>query len=221
MLRGFWRGQMEDDFETAWRQALLSGFVKGSALPAQSVRPVVTAAADGQGATATGLQVLIRPDPTIWDGSFANNAWLQELPKPLTRTVWENVIAISPRLAAQHKLKNGEVAVVNAAKRQISGPVWIQPGQQDDTITVRLGYGRRQAGSVGDGIGYDAYGLRRFDPLWHVDGATLRPAGTQRVCCDHAATGRSGRARLRAGAAGRRQAGGRQFGVYPAGAVPP
>ena len=121
--------------------------------------------------------MLIRPDPTIWDGSFANNAWLQELPKPLTRTVWENVIAISPSLAARQKLKNGDIAVVDAARRRISGPVWIEPGQQDDTITLRLGYGRRQAGSVGDGIGYDAYGLRRFDALWQVGGATLRPAG--------------------------------------------
>ena len=121
--------------------------------------------------------MLIRPDPTVWDGSFANNAWLQELPKPLTRTVWENVIAISPRLAAQQKLSNGDMAVVDVVKRQLSGPVWIQPGQHDDTITLRLGYGRRQAGSVGDGIGYDAYALRSSDALWQVDGATLRRAG--------------------------------------------
>ena len=94
---------------------------------------------------------MLRPDPTIWDGSFANNAWLQELPKPLTKTVWENVITIAPRFAAQHKLHNGDMAVVQAGKQSIAGPVWIQPGQHDDTISVQLGYGRRHAGSVGDG----------------------------------------------------------------------
>jgi molybdopterin-containing oxidoreductase family iron-sulfur binding subunit len=177
MLRAFWRGQMGDDFESAWRKALLSGFVTGSAFPAQEVTPAASATAAASGTAATGLEVLIRPDPTVWDGSFANNAWLQELPKPLTRTVWENVIGISPKLAAQQKLRNGGIVVVEVAKRQLSGPVLIQPGQQDDTIILRLGYGRRQAGSVGDGIGYDAYGLRGFDALWQVDGATLRRAG--------------------------------------------
>jgi molybdopterin-containing oxidoreductase family iron-sulfur binding subunit len=177
MLRAFWRGQMGDDFEAAWRQALLAGFVSGSAFPAQPVKPAALATAVAPATTAAALQVLVRPDPTIWDGSFANNAWLQELPKPLTRTVWENVVAISPKLAAREKLKNGDVVVVDVAKRQISGPVWIQRGQQDDTITLRLGYGRRQAGSVGDGIGYDAYGLRSFDALWQIGGATLRQAG--------------------------------------------
>jgi molybdopterin-containing oxidoreductase family iron-sulfur binding subunit len=176
LVRGFWRGQMGDDFEAAWRKALVSGFVQGSGFPVRDVRPSGTVAGS-PGTAATDLQVLIRPDPTIWDGGFANNAWLQELPKPLTRTVWENVIAVSPKLAAQQKLSNGDVAVVTVGKRQVSGPVWIQPGQQDETITMRLGYGRRRAGSVGDGIGYDAYGLREFDALWQVDGASFRRAG--------------------------------------------
>jgi molybdopterin-containing oxidoreductase family iron-sulfur binding subunit len=178
MLRAFWRQQMPNDFETAWRQTLLSGFVRKSAFPVQDVKPTsATADATGEEAKA-GLEILIRPDPTVWDGSFANNAWLQELPKPVTQTVWENVIAISPRLAAQHKLKNGDTVVVEAAKLWTAGPVWIQPGQHDTAITLRLGYGRRRVGSVGEGIGYDAYSLRTFAASWRLADATLRRAQT-------------------------------------------
>ena len=41
-------------------------------------------------APAQGLELVFRPDPAVWDGRFANNAWLQELPRPLTRLTWDN-----------------------------------------------------------------------------------------------------------------------------------
>lgn len=125
-LRAFWRRSSGDgDFDAAWHQMLLSGFVQNSALPPVQVQPSAAPASTTPASTSAGLDILIRPDPTIWDGSVANNAWLQELPKPLTKTVWENVITIAPHLAAQHKLANGDIAVVQADKQWIAGPVWI------------------------------------------------------------------------------------------------
>src|SRR6185437_16026827 len=177
MLRAFWRTQVADDFEAAWHRMLLAGFVPNSAFPAQSVTPVTGA---GPGATPAapkaGLEVLLRPDPTIWDGTFANNAWMQELPKPLTKTVWENVITLSPALASAHKLANGDMVTVQVGQDRVDGPVWIMAGQHNDMIGLRLGYGRRHVGSVGDHVGYDAYPLRRLDALWHRSGASLRRA---------------------------------------------
>ena len=179
MLRAFWRGQTSNkDFESIWRQTLLSGFVQNSAFPTQDVKPASAPAGAAASKAKTELTVLFRPDPTIWDGSFSNNAWLQELPKPITRTVWENVITVSPKLAAQHKLSNGNTVVVQAAKLWTAGPVWIQPGQDDSTIVLRLGYGRHRVGSVGEGIGYNAYSVRTFASPWQFSGASLRRADT-------------------------------------------
>lgn len=177
IVRAFWRGQMGNDFDSGWRQTLVSGFVRNSAFPVLDITPATKAPSAAPSPAVAGLQVLFRPDPTIWDGRFANNAWLQELPKPLTQTVWENVISISPNLAARQSLSNGDIVEVEVAKRQLRGPAWIQPGQHDDVITLRLGYGRRKVGSVGDGIGYDAYGLRGSTAPWQVAGATLKRAG--------------------------------------------
>jgi Fe-S-cluster-containing dehydrogenase component/anaerobic selenocysteine-containing dehydrogenase len=175
-LRAFWRTSSgAADFEAVWHQMLLSGFVHNSAFPAVQVQSSDAPAGTKAIPSSAGLEVLLRPDPTIWDGSVANNAWLQELPKPLTKTVWENVITLAPKLAAQHKLANGDIAVVQVDKQWIAGPVWIQPGQHPDSIGLQLGYGRQLVGSVGENVGYNAYKLRRFDALWQIDGATLRP----------------------------------------------
>jgi Fe-S-cluster-containing dehydrogenase component len=159
---------------------LMAGFVDGTAFPAVQVS-AGSAAATGSGPAKGGaataepvLEVLFRPDPTIWDGCYSNNAWLQELPKPLTRTVWENVIAISPALAERHGLRNGDPAMVEIDRRRTGGPVWIQPGQAEQTITLLLGYGRHQVGSVGEGIGYDAYIVRSLAAPWAASGVGFR-----------------------------------------------
>ncbi len=167
LLRSHWRKQHTGgDFESAWRDMLLQGFVKGSAFPAQQVQVANVTPDPASSPAGGGIEVLVRPDPTVWDGRFANNAWLQETPKPLTKVVWQNVVALPIRLAAQHKLDNGNLVTVQVGKQSVTGPVWIQPGQHEGVVVVYLGYGRRQSGSVGDGLGYDAYQLRRRDALW-------------------------------------------------------
>jgi len=175
LLRSHWRKQNSGgDFEAAWRRALLNGFVKDSAFQPQqvSVRDL-PAGSSGTSTDQPQVEVLVRPDPTVWDGRFANNPWLQELPKPLSKVVWQNVIALPVKLAAQHKLNNGNLVTVHAGKQWVSGPVWITPGQDESTVVLYLGYGRRHVGSVGDGIGYDAYGMRRFDALWTLGSGKL------------------------------------------------
>jgi Fe-S-cluster-containing dehydrogenase component len=125
--------------------------------------------------TPSGLEILFRPDPSVLDGRYANNAWLQELPRPLTKITWDNAALISPATATRLKLKTGDVVRLAVQDRSVEAPIWVQPGQADDTVTVHLGYGRWQAGRIGNGVGFNANGLRSSDQLWSATGVTMHP----------------------------------------------
>jgi molybdopterin-containing oxidoreductase family iron-sulfur binding subunit len=131
-------------------------------------------------ASRDSLDLIFRPDPTVWDGSVGNNPWLQELPKPLTRLVWENIIAISASLAAAQKIESGDEVEMKAGNATVRGPAWILPGQPARSVTLYLGYGRRRAGTVGNAIGYDANALRAYQTPWLRSGAMLRKTGARR-----------------------------------------
>ncbi len=163
-------------FETRWQQAVRDGFMPGTALPEVTVTAPPAALVATPAAPAPGLTVLFRPDPTVWDGTVAGNAWLQELPKPLTKVVWDNVVAVSPGLAEREKLVNGDVVTLAAGGRSIAGPAWIVPGQADDTVTAYFGYGRSAKDILAAGVGYDAFPLRTGTEQ-QVAGATLAKAG--------------------------------------------
>jgi molybdopterin-containing oxidoreductase family iron-sulfur binding subunit len=92
----------------------------------------------------------------VWAGRFANNAWLQELPGPLTKITWDNAAYVSPRTAKQLGLASGDMVEVSLGGRSLAAPVWIMPGQADGGIGLTLGYGRTRAGSVGSGVGHSA-----------------------------------------------------------------
>ncbi len=109
---------------------------------------------------------------------MANNGWLQELPKPLTKVVWDNVVAVSPSLAEREGLANGDmVSVAVACKAAIEGPVWILPGQAAETVTLTLGYGRSAPDLLCSGLGHTAYPLRSGGHAWQRAGATLTKLG--------------------------------------------
>jgi MoCo/4Fe-4S cofactor protein with predicted Tat translocation signal len=182
-------GAPEAAFENAWRRALFTGVIPNSASPQRGAavradwagQPV---APQDQGG---GYDIIFRPDPAIYDGRFANNAWLQELPKPLTKLTWDNVAIISrataEKLGLQMRVgtKGGEVVsdVVELVykDRSVRAPIWILPGQPDDTVTVHLGYGRDRAGRVGNGAGYNAYAIRTSDAPWWGTGLDIRKTG--------------------------------------------
>jgi molybdopterin-containing oxidoreductase family iron-sulfur binding subunit len=118
-------------------------------------------------------------DPHIWDGRYANNAWLQELPKPFSKIVWGNALWISPRLADQRNLANGDVVRVTdrATSTAIELPVWIMPGQAPQTLTVHLG-GGMNCGSVSAGRGTSVAALRRRDSMYLCSDVSVEPTGT-------------------------------------------
>jgi molybdopterin-containing oxidoreductase family iron-sulfur binding subunit len=123
------------------------------------------------------LELIFALSPSLHDGRFANVAWLQEMPDPVTKVTWDNPARVSPATAAELGLEDGDVATLGAHGRSVELPVVVQPGQADGTVVVELGYGRRAAGRVGNGVGADVYPLRTSAAPWFVRGASLVPTG--------------------------------------------
>ena len=121
--------------------------------------------------------LIFRPDPSLWDGRFANNAWLQECPKPLTKQVWGNALALNPKEAAGLGLSSGDVVVVGADGRSIDAPVMVEPGVADGVASLTLGLGRIKAGAIGTGIGANAYALRTTANPWTIPDVTIAKTG--------------------------------------------
>ena len=77
------------------------------------------------------MEIVFKPDATVWDGRFANNGWLQECPKPITKLTWDNAALMSPRLAERMELENEDVVELAFRGRTVHAPVWIVPGQAE------------------------------------------------------------------------------------------
>jgi molybdopterin-containing oxidoreductase family iron-sulfur binding subunit len=180
IVRGYWQRQRPQDFEAFWTESLRTGVVAGSAAP--SVTPALRQdfLRAPVAAAASGVELLLRPDPMIRDGRHANNGWLQELPRPATQLTWDNALLVSPDWAARMHLRNGDEVRVRRGDAAFVAPVWILPGQATDSITASLGHGRRRAGRVGTGIGFDAYALRDSRTPWRVDSVNVEPTGRSR-----------------------------------------
>ncbi len=171
IVRKYWQGQMKSgDFDTAWRKALYDGFIANTAFPVKSV-----AAKGGNipptnaGTSTESMEVIFRRDPLVYDGSRANNGWLQETPKPITNLCWDNAVFISPNQANKSNLETGDIIEIEVNGRKVKGPIWPQPGHPDNAITVFLGYGRTKAGRVGTDVGFSGYKLRGTEAPWFAD----------------------------------------------------
>ena len=156
-----------------WETALVRGWIEPATQAAASVNLPPPSAAPETSANGGGLELVIRPDPCIHDGQFADNPWLQELPKPLTKLTWDNAVQIGPELARRLGLRNEDRVQVAVGSESVSGPVWILPGIAPGTILVHLGYGRKAGGQVGRDVGFSAYALQSPGALWHRPGARL------------------------------------------------
>jgi MoCo/4Fe-4S cofactor protein with predicted Tat translocation signal len=183
IVRDYWRRRLTGkDFEAAWRASLHDGVVPGTAFAPKAMQVKAVQSFVNQAAKAgdnpaapspdNSMQVIFRCDPTIVDGRFANNGWLQELPKPLTKLTWDNAVLMSPATAAklgiayQVSSTGGERGAVHAdvvelsyAGRRLRAPAWILPGHADGCVTIDLGYGRSRAGKVGNDVGFNAFKL--------------------------------------------------------------
>jgi Fe-S-cluster-containing dehydrogenase component len=172
-----WRARSgSDDFPTWWREVLHNGVVPDTAARPVAAPPVelpqVAPAPEPSGFTLT-----ISPDPSVWDGCFANNAWLQECPKPLTKQVWGNALHVSPVDGKRLGLVDGDVVRLEIGGVGIEAPVLVRAGQPENVVAATLGYGRWSAGAIGNRVGFDVFGLRTLDNLWLRTGAKLSKTG--------------------------------------------
>ncbi|MEX2218389.1 MAG: TAT-variant-translocated molybdopterin oxidoreductase [Phycisphaerales bacterium] len=189
IVRQAWRAMMgggtgEAGFEKAWKRALHDGL---SPIPPQqpearqvnldAVADAISRLQFGAPPSAAALEAVFAPG-MVYDGRFANNGWLQELPQPGTRVVWDNPALVSPATARAlgvlpdnwsdtrtsqmytRKFPSGQRATITVGGRTLEMAVWILPGMADHTVILPLGYGRQIAGRVGDGVGFNTYLLR-------------------------------------------------------------
>ena len=155
-------------FETQWRKALHDGVIENTAqtaiIPSLSLAPIEeTINRVGQMPAADESatpKLAFMADNKVFDGRFANNGWLQELPDFLSKLTWDNALLISPRAAEQLQVSQGEIVELQADGAQIELPVFVLPGMAHHTAYAALGYGRDSAGPVGDGVGTNLYPLR-------------------------------------------------------------
>jgi MoCo/4Fe-4S cofactor protein with predicted Tat translocation signal len=202
LVRASWRKHWQDrgnsgDFDDFWETSIHDGVVAGTRLPQKSVtlRSLEDRRSDEENPLLdSGLELMFQSDPTIYDGRFANNGWLQELPKPITALTWDNAALMSPATAKQlgvgvdgyeHGGEHGgyrtDVVELEVDGRTVRAPVWLMPGHADGAITVYFGYGRHNAGRVGGTpehpVGFNAYALRTSERPWFSAGLQVRKTG--------------------------------------------
>ena len=135
---------------------------------------------EGGSAASVGLEVNFVADYKVHDGRFAENAWLQELPHPVSKMTWDNAAYVSPGTARALGVEDGTRVELRLGGRKLEAAVSIMPGHADGVVTLPLGYGRRRAGPVGSGVGFDAGRLRASDTPWFAGGLEVAPLGGPR-----------------------------------------
>jgi MoCo/4Fe-4S cofactor protein with predicted Tat translocation signal len=213
VVQTYWREQWsqqnagEAEFAARWQTALHDGIIRDSAFPVittiQSRIPAGSAKA-APTPNATDLEIVFQTDPSIFDGRYANNGWLQELPKATTKLTWDNAAIMSPRTAKELILEYGAFAhggehggydaplvMLKLGDREVRAPVWIMPGHADGSVTVYLGYGQKHAaranGAWQETLGFNAYELRTTSAPWFAAGLTITKLdATYPIACTQA-----------------------------------
>ena len=193
IVRDTFKELTKSDSDAAWKKFVHDGFLAES--QPKSINVAIQAGALTQelakqralpAPSAQQLEVVFHRDYSVDDGRYSNNGWLQEMPDPITKMTWENVVLVSEKTAADLGLKikdheNNRLKVpvvrVQVNGREIEGPAWIQPGMADNIVGLALGYGRTKSGRVGKNLGYDAYRLRTTAAMYTAAGSKVSATG--------------------------------------------
>jgi MoCo/4Fe-4S cofactor protein with predicted Tat translocation signal len=181
IIRDYWadqRPEKDKAFEAFWERSLHDGLMASTARTTSAGLNQSHVAFSSQGQSAPeGLEIVFKPDPTIFDGRFANSGWLQELPKPNTRLTWDNAAMVSTATAQRLGLETGNYVSLQLGGRETKAGVFIVPGHADDSITLHLGYGRRRSGHVGTGPGFNANFIRTSATPWIATSLKIEKTG--------------------------------------------
>ena len=178
LTRAYWQKQHTGaDFEQFWRKSLHDGWIEGTTFAPKVLTARIAASSSAEIPVANAIELNIRRDPTIYDGQFSNNGWMQELPKPMSKLTWDNAIQIGPKMAERLNLAVDDVVELELNGKKAQGAVWIQAGHPDNSVTITLGYGRTHAGRVGTAQGFNAYELRTTTSPWIASGVKISKTG--------------------------------------------
>ena len=210
LVKATWKAHFDvevkgPEFEVWWNTTVREGVVEKTAAKPAGVGAVKLDELPKLAATkAGGVEVQFRADPSLYDGRYANNGWLQEVPKPVSKIAWDNAALVSAATAdklglyktdwftgdtgntfgwtgGEHGRTNGQMAEFTLNGRKLKAAVFILPGHADDAVTFYVGHGRDRAGKVGspngEGTGFNTYKLRATDGLWSAAGLDVKPTG--------------------------------------------
>lgn len=185
-IRETWQTVLRSaDFEKQWKKVLHDGLLTNSssdklnpsAKKSDIINYIKNNPIKDKAAAAGNLEIVFHESRTIFDGRYANNGWMQELPDPLTKLSWDNAVLVSPATAKELDIKTADLVTVSDRGNEIELPVFILPGHADYSLSVSLGYGRTASGRVGDEVGSDVYRLRRSLAMYYENGATVTYTG--------------------------------------------
>jgi MoCo/4Fe-4S cofactor protein with predicted Tat translocation signal len=194
IVRDYWRRNWPQssaggNFETGWNRALHKGIIAGTAAESRTnlkLNPSWKSGISRLTPEPSEFEIAFAADPTVYDGRFANNGWLQELPKPVTKLTWDNAVLLSPKLAEQFGITervgiNGgehgqsitDLVELELNGRSLRAAACIVPGHAENSVTLHFGYGRTAAGHVGNGAGFNTYKLRSSAAAWFSTGLKI------------------------------------------------
>lgn len=194
-VRAYWTEastHLPMSIDVGWRKWLNDGVISGTKFQPINVEPKFNPSSlpAFQPLPADQIEFIFRPDPSVHDGRFANNGWLQELPKPITKLTWDNAALVSPKLAQKSDFaqkvqyrggEHGQVLAplvdVELNGGKVTAAVWTLPGQAETTVVLPLGYGRTRSGYTGTNKGFNAYEVRASNALWIATGGKMAPNG--------------------------------------------
>lgn len=178
-VKNVWKSNIikSGNFEREWDKVLHDGLYKKPILKKVNVRPaskISTAVLNNYSLDNDKFEIVFCPSSSVYDGRYANNGWLQEIPKPITSLTWDNAALISMKVAKKLNIKNGQMLEISVGDNIINIPAFITPGQNQKSITLELGYGRKFNGRIGNEVGFNVYPLRSSDSPSFILNASIK-----------------------------------------------
>ncbi|MGO4515669.1 TAT-variant-translocated molybdopterin oxidoreductase [Terriglobus sp. 2YAB30_2] len=171
---------IKGNFEAGWRKALHDGWVADTAFSPKSVS--AKAGSITPSSVPSGeYEISFKPDVSLYDGRYANNGWLQEVPKQVTHLSWDNAALMSMETMKKLGVEETEMVELTVGGNKVKAPVLMVPGHPQGSITVHVGFGST-IGRVATGHGFNAYAVSTSSAASWTGGSAKKTEGTYDVC---------------------------------------
>jgi len=180
LVQSTWQNILSGDFDTNWNITLHDGvYSRKQGSPQNlSFRGSQLSGYFNTPPSQNKIILELKPSASTFDGSFANNGWMQEMPDPVSKLTWDNAALMSHRTAKKLRVKNEDVLKISNGSEYVLLPVWVLPGQADNNITIEVGYGRKNAGRIGNKVGQNVYKLMNSTRNFLIDNISIDKIGT-------------------------------------------